>query len=177
MKISRDKFERLAIEQLDAVDRIARALAPHSAEADDLVQETYVRALRSANSFDLQPCGIKPWLLRILHNLHITRATRENRQPRAIPAEHLHAIEEPERAGDPAIALDDIDHELQLAMAELPRELSVTVMLWAIDELPYKEIAEVTNVPIGTVMSRLNRARSRLARRLRKLNPHAHPLN
>src|SRR5215213_770665 len=95
MKISRTEFEKLAIEQLDAVDRVARLLTRNSNEADDLVQETYARALRAADSFDLQSFGIRPWLFRILHNLHTTRATRESRQPKAIPAEHLQAFAGP----------------------------------------------------------------------------------
>jgi len=171
MKISRRDFERLALEQLDAVDRVARALAPHSAEADDLVQETYVRALRSADSFDLQSCGIRPWLFRILQNVHITRGTRENRQPKTLPVERLQALQEPTNTSDIALSIDGPNRELNCAIDELPSELSVTLMLWAIDDLSYKEIADVTDVPIGTVMSRLHRARTRLRARLKDLNP------
>ena len=168
MKISRAEFEKLALEQLDAVDRVARSLTRgSSADADDLVQETYVRALRAADSFDLQSFGIRPWLFRILHNLHTTRATREARQPRAIPDEHLQAF-----AGETAsFDFSSSEKEIETAMKELPAELATTLMLWAIDDLAYKEIADVMNVPIGTVMSRLHRARQKLAERLQAFAP------
>ena len=170
MKISRAEFEQLALEQLDAVDRVARSLTRgSSADADDLVQETFVRALRAADSFDLQSFGIRPWLFRILHNLHTTRATRESRQPRAIPDEHLQAFAGP----DDSISFDfsSSEKEIETAMRELPGELATTLMLWAIDDLAYKEIADVMNVPIGTVMSRLHRARQKLAERLQAFAP------
>ena len=170
MQISRAEFEKLALEQLDAVDRVARSLTRASHEADDLVQETYARAFRAADTFDLQSFGIRPWLFRILHNLHTTRATRESRQPKAIPAEHLQAFAGPSEP----FALDSLagmDKELEAAMKELPSDLSTTLMLWAIDDLAYREIAEVMNVPIGTVMSRLHRARQKLAERLQHFAP------
>lgn len=170
MKISRAEFEQLALEQLDAVDRVARSLTRGSHESDDLVQETFVRAFKAADSFDLQSFGIRPWLFRILHNLHTTRATRESRQPKAIPAEHLQAFADPSEA----FAFDSLsgmDKELETALEELPSDLSTTLMLWAIDDLAYKEIAEVMDVPIGTVMSRLHRARQKLAERLQDFAP------
>jgi RNA polymerase sigma-70 factor, ECF subfamily len=170
MKISRPEFEQLALEQLDAVDRVARSLTRGSSDADDLVQETFVRAFRAADSFDLQSFGIRPWLFRILHNLHTTRATRESRQPKAIPAEHLQAFAGPSEPFS-LDSLTGMDNELEAAMKELPADLSTTLMLWAIDDLAYREIAEVMNVPIGTVMSRLHRARQKLAERLQHIAP------
>src|SRR4051812_10614443 len=92
MSLSRDEFEKLALEHFDAVDRVARTLTRSSAEADDLVQETYLRALKSWESFEMRSYGIKPWLFKILHNLHVTRAVREARQPKSIEDEHLQAI-------------------------------------------------------------------------------------
>src|SRR5262252_137607 len=92
MKLTRDNFEQLALEHLDAVYRVAMSLARNSAEAEDLVQETYLRALKAADTFELREYGIKPWLFRILHNIHVARATRESRQPKAIEEEHLQAV-------------------------------------------------------------------------------------
>jgi RNA polymerase sigma-70 factor (ECF subfamily) len=86
MKITRDEFVRLAMEQLDAVDRVARSLSRDGATADDLVQETYLRAMAAQDQFDLHAFGIRPWLLRILHNTHINREKHERRQPRATAA-------------------------------------------------------------------------------------------
>src|SRR3954467_96525 len=93
MKIERQEFERLPLEQLDAVDRVARTLTRNVAEAEDLVQETYLRAVRSADSFELNASyGIKPWLMRIMHNLHVNRGLRERRQPKAMESEQLCAM-------------------------------------------------------------------------------------
>ena len=172
MKIPRAEFEKLALEQLDAVDRVARSLTRGSAEADDLVQETFVRALRAADSFDLQSFGIRPWLFRILHNLHTTRATRESRQPKAISDEHLQAFADPGEAAFGSAGFTGVmDQEIEDAMKALPGELATTLMLWAVDDLAYKEIAEVMDVPIGTVMSRLHRARQKLSERLQAFAP------
>src|SRR5436189_3498514 len=84
MKLSPREFERLALEQLDMLYRVARRLTRDPNRAEDLVQETYLRALRSRDGFNLENFGIKPWLLRILHNLHLSRAQREARQPAAM---------------------------------------------------------------------------------------------
>src|SRR4029079_1388719 len=91
VKPSPEQFEHLALEQLDLLYRIARRLTRDPASAEDLVQETYVRALRARDTFDLQAHGIRPWLLRIMHNLHISRAEREARQPAALEDEQLEA--------------------------------------------------------------------------------------
>jgi RNA polymerase sigma-70 factor, ECF subfamily len=173
MKLPREEFEKLALEQMDAVDRVAHSLTRNGAEADDLVQETFLRAFRAADNFELQSFGLRPWLLRILHNVHVTRATRESRQPRAIEAEQLQAIEDPTEASVTFTAVPGqftgMDSELDQAMEQLPGELQTVLTLWAVDELSYKEIADVTGVPIGTVMSRLHRARQKLAQRLQQV--------
>src|SRR5256885_7007999 len=92
MKVDRGQFEQLAMEHLDMLYRIARRLTRDEASAEDLVQETYLRALRSYESFDLKEYGIRPWLLRILHNLHTSRYKREKRQPQAIDDDQLQAV-------------------------------------------------------------------------------------
>jgi len=161
MKISHDEFLRLAMEQLDAVDRMARTLARNRTESDDLVQETYLLALKGRDSFDLKTFGIKPWLFRILHNIHVTRGRREQRQPKAMESHELEdaSIE----VSEPLNGLLLSDDRLEKAMGMLPLELRSILTLWAVDELSYKEIAEVVGIPIGTVMSRLHRARRRIS--------------
>src|SRR3954451_16391643 len=89
MKLDRTQFEALAMEHLDMLYRMARRLTRDEASAEDLVQETYLRALRSYETFDLKEYGIRPWLLRIMHNLHSSRFKREKRQPMAIEEEQL----------------------------------------------------------------------------------------
>ena len=95
MRITRDQFVRLAMEQLDGVDRVARSLSRDGAAANDLVQETYLRAMRAQDQFDLHAFGIRPWLLRILHNTHMNREKRERRQPRAMESDALEASTAP----------------------------------------------------------------------------------
>ena len=159
MTLSHDEFVRLALAEIDAVDRVARSLVRSGAEADDLVQETYLRALKSCDGFELQSFGIRPWLLRILHNLHVNRVKREQKQPAATAAEHLELMAA-DPAPPPAEGFNDV--HLDRALDELPPELRSILILWAVDELSYKEIADVVGIPIGTVMSRLYRARQRL---------------
>src|SRR5258706_541696 len=84
MKLSPAEFERLALEQIDLLYRVARRLSRDPNRAEDLVQETFLRALRSKGSFNLEEFGMKPWLLRILYNLHVSRSQREGRQPVAL---------------------------------------------------------------------------------------------
>ena len=175
MKLNRPQFETLAMEQLDMLYRIARRLNRNEASAEDLVQETYLRALRSYQSFDLREFGIRPWLLRIMHNLHTSRQQRESRQPKSIDDERLHSAPDlgnssgsSDGASNGAVLWEGMDQQLAKAMETLPEEYQSVMLLWAIDELSYKEIAEALEVPIGTVMSRLHRARQRLSDQLRE---------
>jgi RNA polymerase sigma-70 factor (ECF subfamily) len=163
MNLSHDDFSALALAELDAVDRVARSLTRNSAEADDLVQETYLRALRAREQFQLKSWGIRPWLLRILHNTYVNRAKRERRGPMAMESEVLEsAAISPPPAPPPAPPGSFDDDELKAAMDQLSPDLRTILILWAVDELSYKEMADVLDVPIGTVMSRIHRARQRL---------------
>ena len=170
MKIARDEFDKLALEHLDMLYRIARRLTRDGVRAEDLVQETYLRAVRARDDFDLQQYGIRPWLVRIMHNLHFSRSQREKRQPVSVDDVQLDGTS---AAGsgegvsllNPA-SFEGMDEQLVHAIEELPDEYQTVLVLWAIEEFSYKEIAEAVDVPIGTVMSRLHRARQRLAEKL-----------
>jgi RNA polymerase sigma-70 factor, ECF subfamily len=170
MKLVRDEFDRLAMEHLDMLYRIARRLTRDTARAEDLVQETYLRAFRARDDFDLQAYGIRPWLVRIMHNLHFSRSQREKRQPMAIEDAQLDLAS---AAGSPETApwsgkgsFEGMDQRLVKALEELPDEYQTVMLLWAVEDFSYKEIAEAVGVPIGTVMSRLHRARAKLSDRL-----------
>jgi RNA polymerase sigma-70 factor (ECF subfamily) len=167
MKLSPGQFEKLALEHLDMLYRIARRLSRDSSAAEDLVQETYLRAFRARDSFDLQEFGIRPWRIRIMHNLHVSRAGREQRQPRSLEEEHLEAA--PDNPTAEGFSWDGLDERLAHALDDLPPEYKTVLMLWAVDQLSYKEIATAIDVPIGTVMSRLYRARQRLSVELQDL--------
>jgi RNA polymerase sigma-70 factor (ECF subfamily) len=169
MKVTRQEFERLALEQIDVLYRAARRLTRDATRAEDLVQETYARAIRSWETFDLKDHGIKPWLLRILHNLHYSRADRDRRQPIAVDQEHLDAASGVEPSGVPPpgpLDWEELDQNLARALDQLPQEYQSVMLLWAVEELSYKEIAAALDIPIGTVMSRLHRARQRLSEQL-----------
>lgn len=169
MKLAHADFEHLAVEQLDTVYRFARRLSRDADRAQDLVQETYVRALRARDSFDLQEFGIRPWLLRILYNLHLSRAQREGRQPIAIEDEQLEAAGPTDATLWPAgfNTFEGMDQQLVRAIESLSDEYRSVLVLWALEEMSYKEISEALDLPIGTVMSRLHRARTRLSEQLR----------
>lgn len=159
------------MEHLDTLYRIARRLTRDPARAEDLVQETYLRALRARDTFHLEPFGMRPWLLRIMHNQHYSHAERERRQPMALDGEHLETASQSEHAHAPLplsfASFDGMDERLVRALDALPVEYQVVLMLWAVDGLSYKEIAQAVGIPIGTVMSRLHRARQRLSDQLK----------
>ena len=196
MKPTAEEFERLALAEVDTLYRVANRLTRNPDRAADLVQETYLRAFRSREGFDLQEHGMRPWLLRILRNLHLSRVDREKRQPVAMdgevldslsptgmapvpaPAPEGHDSETTAEAIDTALASgetpwlrlnpDDLDERLKKALETLQEEYQLVLLLWAVEDLSYKEIAEVLDVPIGTVMSRLHRARQKLSAQLRE---------
>lgn len=169
VRLSAQEFEKAALEQMDLLYRVARRLTRDADGAADLVQETYLRALKARDSFDLQQHGIRPWLVRIMHNLHFSRSDREKRQPMTMEVAPLEAGRR-EGTADPfayqPAGWDGMDERLVRALTQLPEEYQTVLLLWAVDELAYKEIAEALDIPIGTVMSRLHRARQKLAQTL-----------
>jgi RNA polymerase sigma-70 factor, ECF subfamily len=172
MSLNRAHFEQLAMEQLDLLYRVARRLTRNPDRAQDLVQETYLRALRARETFRLGDHGIRAWMIRIMHNVHFSRSQREKRQPHAMDGPHLDLLSgEADEVAAGMSSFDGMDERLVKALNELPEEYQTVLLLWAVEELSYKEIAEALSIPIGTVMSRLYRARHRLAEQLADLAP------
>jgi len=171
MKPNRAEFEKLALEQLDTLYRLARRLTRNAATAEDLVQETYLRALKAQDGFVLQEYGIRPWLLRIMHNLWSSTAQRQKRGPQAVEDEQLESAASNVPAPLPInlASNDAMDERLVKALDDLPPEYQSVIHLWAIEDCSYQEIADALEVPIGTVMSRLHRARARLSQQLHGL--------
>ncbi len=157
-------FEALALPHLDTLYRVARRLTRNEHEAEDLVQETYLKAHRAFNDFEVREFGIRPWLLRILNNTFLNRVARERRAPKATDQ---HALEQTQAAETsvvpPQLDYEKLDEEVKQSLDCLSPEFRTVLLLWAGGEMSYQEIADVLGVPIGTVMSRLHRARQQLA--------------
>ncbi|HYM81811.1 MAG TPA: sigma-70 family RNA polymerase sigma factor [Candidatus Limnocylindria bacterium] len=151
-----------------AVYRVAYALTRNASDADDLAQEAFVRAFQALKRFRAgEP--LYPWLSRITTNLAYSLFRRRKRRPET-PLEPL--VEAGMQWGvhdDPADAAADEEHRrhLRAAFAELKPEHQAVLVLRAIEDQSYEEIAQSLGVPIGTVMSRLSRARAELKQRLR----------
>jgi RNA polymerase sigma-70 factor, ECF subfamily len=167
--LPRMQFEHLALAELDSLYRLARRLTREPSRAEDLVQETFVRALTNRDGFDLFGFGIKPWLMRILYNVHLNRISREKRFPATLTDAATHpsqdAIQTKRLPLNPD-SLDAMSEEVVRALDHLGVEYRTIILLWAVEELSYKEIAAILKIPMGTVMSRLHRARCKLAAEL-----------
>jgi RNA polymerase sigma-70 factor, ECF subfamily len=170
---SRVRFEEEALELSDQVFRVARRLAGSREEAEDLVQETYARAFRSWRSF--QPgTNLRAWLLRILTNLNIDRGRRQQRTPDTQPLEEgdyflYNRLEE--AAGSPPSDEDRVVERLSQddivsALSAVPHDFRDVVVLVDIGDFSYQDAAQILDIPIGTVMSRLHRGRRILKREL-----------
>lgn len=173
--LDRNDFEALALGHLDAVYRMALQLARHPDEASDLVQETFLRALRVAERYEEKGGGMRPWLFKILHNVFYTRIGKARRGP--ILVEDLPRAESKETPPDEpppawnlaALDWEHVDERLKAAIAELRPEYRSALLLWGVEGLKYREIAAIQDVPIGTIMSRLHRARGILAAQLTEM--------
>lgn len=157
----RQRFEALALPHLDAAYSLARWLTRSSAEADDVVQDAMLRAFRAFDGFRGE--SVRPWLLAIVRNCWRTRAAdvqRRGQTPlpsddeRPIASDGLDPEAEAVRASD--------RRRLDAVIAQLPEDFREVLILREIEDMSYREIAEVTGAPVGTVMSRLARARALL---------------
>lgn len=165
-------FERVATPHMEYVYRVARRLARDEHEAEDLVQETYLKAYKAFERFEMREYGIRPWLLRILNNTFLNRAERQNRAPRAVDHESLEKLSPAgtsRQVGDvdEPLNFENLDAEVKTAVGKLLPEFRSVLLLWGTKDHTYQEIAEILDVPIGTVMSRLHRARRQLTETLR----------
>jgi RNA polymerase sigma factor (sigma-70 family) len=163
------RFERLALPHIDAAHNLARWLAGNTTDAEDVVQDAYLRAYRYFDSF--QGGNFRVWLLTIVRNAFMTWV-KENRSGRMMFVPDTPVADNADkeetmwgsRPRDPeALLLESIDSRtLGRLMEQLPTEYREVLLLREVEDLAYKEIAEVTGMPIGTVMSRLSRARLNL---------------
>ncbi len=169
----RVRFEEEALELADQVYRVARRLVSTREEAEDLVQETYARAFRSWRSYT-PGTNLRAWLLRILTNLNIDRGRRKQRAPDEQPLEEgdyflSNRLEQASRDGNvdeervvERLSQDDIVG----ALSVVPHDFRDVVVLVDIGDFTYQDAAQILDIPIGTVMSRLHRGRRILKREL-----------
>jgi RNA polymerase sigma-70 factor (ECF subfamily) len=168
MTLAREEFSDLAVAQMDSIFRKARSLSRDFARAEDLVQDTYLRAIRFRETFQMRDFGIKPWLVRILRGVHCDHLSREARHARPLEqaTEHVAPLStSPLNESDPH-GLETMDERLVKAINSLSSTFREVLLLWAIEDLTYQEISTALNVPIGTVMSRLHRARKLVRERI-----------
>lgn len=157
---------------MGAVYRMALQLARRPEDASDLVQETYLKALRAADRFEPKGGGIKPWLFKILRNVFYSRLIQDQRTPYLSDALHARPSEEPgpdepvPAWGLAQLNWEQVDGRLKAAIDHLTPEYREVLLLWAVEGMKYREIGLILEVPIGTVMSRLYRARTLLAQQL-----------
>jgi len=168
----RVRFEEDALALSDQVYRVARHLAGSREEAEDLVQETYARAFRSWRSF--QPgTNLRAWLLRILTNLNIDRGRRNQRAPQmqALEANDYFLYDRLADSGDGVPDEERVVERLSqddivTALSAVPHDFRDVVVLVDIGDFSYADAAQILDIPVGTVMSRLHRGRRILKREL-----------
>jgi RNA polymerase sigma-70 factor (ECF subfamily) len=158
-------FEEDALELSDQVYRVARHLVGSREEAEDLVQETYARAFRSWRSFT-PGTNLRAWLLRILTNLNIDRGRRIQRSPDTQPLEEgdyflYNKLEESsDGSGDEDRVVERLSqNDVVNALSSVPHDFRDVVVLVDIGDFSYADAAQILDIPVGTVMSRLHRGR------------------
>ena len=167
----RVRFEEEVLELADQVYRVARRLVSTREEAEELVQETYVRAFRNWKSFT-PGTNLRAWLFRILTNLNIDRGRREQRTPQTQPIEEgdyflYNRLEEDGAGEDEERVVERLSQDaIVQALSAVPHNFRDVIVLVDIGDFSYQDAAQILDVPVGTVMSRLHRGRRILKREL-----------
>ena len=172
----RVRFEEEALELSDQVYRVARRLVGSREEAEDLVQQTYERAFRSWRQFT-PGTNLRAWLLRILTNLNIDRGRRQQRTPQTTSLDNSEAgdyflynkleAQLPDENPDEERVLERLSQDSIVdALADVPHDFRDVIVLVDIGEFSYADAAQILDIPIGTVMSRLHRGRRILKQNL-----------
>lgn len=167
----RERFERDALPIIETMYGAALRFTRNPADAEDLLQETTLRAFGAFHQFR-EGTNLKAWLYRILTNTYITAYRKEQRRPRTVSADEddeyplLEHIESDVKTPE-ADLIDRLpDDEVKEALERLPEAFGMTVLLADVEGFSYKEIAEILDISLGTVMSRLHRGRKALQRTL-----------
>lgn len=168
------EFEEVALKHTDALLRTALRMTKNEADADDLVQETMLKAYRFFDRFE-RGSNIKAWLFKIMTNIFINNYRRKSRKPTGVSYDDIddnflyHQLEGSQgRTTDPEESLFTklLDTDVRAAIDELPEDFRIVVVLAFLEQFSYEEIAEIANIQLGTVKSRLHRARKLLQKSL-----------
>ena len=168
----KEEFEEVALAQFDALFNLALNLTRNRKDAEDLVQEAYLRAYRFFDSYQ-KGTHIKAWLFRILRNTFINRYRAQKVRPEEVDFGKIEAtyeqmieetfIRDRTPPSPEELVMDRVlDDEIQQAMGRLPEEYRTVVLMALLEEMSYKDIAAALSIPLGTVMSRLHRGRKLL---------------
>jgi RNA polymerase sigma-70 factor (ECF subfamily) len=168
-----ERFEREALPLLGGLYSAAYRLTRNAADAEDLVQETFLRAYRGFHQFE-PGTNLKAWLYRILTNTFINTYRKRQREPQVVSGDEVEdwylysrmTDEGLEPSAETSVIESLPDEDVQEALSSLPEQFRMAVLLADVEGFSYKEIAEIMEVPIGTVMSRLHRGRKALEKRL-----------
>ncbi len=166
----KEKFEQIAFEHMDSLYSTALRMTRNTEEAEDLVQDTYMRAFRFFDKYQ-QGTNFKAWIFKILTNTFINRYRKKTRTPQKVQFEKVEfGIENPDGYQETAewTGFDEsnyeelFDDDIRSALSQLSEEFRMVILLADVEGFSYKEIADIIDRPIGTVMSRLFRGRKML---------------
>ena len=170
MKTNSGCFEEIALPHLAAVYRAAVAICGHRREADDLVQDTFLKAFERFELFE-QGTNCKAWLLQILRNIWIDRLRHRGIVGRIMPLDEEIVAQTSKEYETVWSNAEDLienfsDEQIIKALSELPEDQRLTLFLTDVEQLSQKEVARITGVAVGTVKSRASRARAELKNKL-----------
>lgn len=169
-----EDFEKEVIPHLDAMYNFALRLTSDPSDAEDLVQDTIVKAYRFFSSYE-KGTNAKAWLFRILKNSYINNYRKKSKQPNQVDYDEVSTFYETIRAErtdtsdlEDKMFRDLIDDDISQALEELPEDFRTVVLLCDVEGFTYEEIANMLDVPIGTIRSRLHRGRNLLKAQLQE---------
>jgi RNA polymerase sigma-70 factor, ECF subfamily len=169
----RERFQRDVVPLLSGMYSSALRMTRNPADAEDLVQETFLRAFRGFGGFQ-EGTNLKAWLYRILTNTFINTYRKRQREPQTVPDDNVEdwylydrlAAQSSEASAEATVLESMPDDDVKAAVDALPEGFRMAVLLADVEGFSYKEIAEILDIPIGTVMSRLHRGRRALEKAL-----------